>query len=217
MTAATGASIWLGQFAFKHVAYSNELWWQFAFDAKASRYLRASVGVALVVLLFGVAWLLSPAAHRVHAPDEVELATAAAVIATQRSTFPYLAFLRDKALLFNDERTGFVMYGVQGRTWVALGDPVCPPDAVAGLIRKFLERCDDFGGIPVFYEITAQHLHEYADVGLTFVKLGEGARVDLRAFSLEGGHAAKSDRQSVVSRRSMRAFAWSTSRPCQVS
>ena len=191
VTAAIAASAWLGLFAFKHVAYSNELWWQFAFDAEASRYLRASMGMALVLLFFGIAWLLSAASHRVHTPDEHELAAAATVIAAQPSTFPYLAFLRDKALLFNDDRTGFVMYGVHGRTWVALGDPVGPPEAVAGLIRTFLERCDDFGGIPVFYEITAQYLHQYADLGLTFVKLGEGARVDLRAFSVEGGHAAK--------------------------
>ena len=45
------------------------------------------------------------------------------------------------------------MYGVQGRTWVALGDPVGPDEAVSGLIRQFLERCDDFGGVPVFYEV----------------------------------------------------------------
>ena len=52
------------------------------------------------------------------------------------------------------------MYGVQGRTWVALGDPVGPEDrAVGGLIRAFLERCDDFGGVPVFYEIGKTHLH----------------------------------------------------------
>ena len=38
----------------------------------------------------------------------------------------------DKALLFNEARTGFVMYGVQGRTWVAMGDPVGPDDWRAG-------------------------------------------------------------------------------------
>lgn len=34
-------------------------------------------------------------------------------------------------------------------------------------------------------------MHVYADFGLTFVKLGEEARVDLTAFTLEGGHASK--------------------------
>ena len=59
------------------------------------------------------------------------------------------------------------------------------------MIRTFLERCDDFGGVPAFYEVRKEHLHRYADFGLTFVKLGEEARVDLHAFGLEGGHAAK--------------------------
>ena len=61
--AALGASIWLTLFAHQHVAYSHELWWQFAFSAGASRSLRASVGAALVLLIFGVARLVAPAPH----------------------------------------------------------------------------------------------------------------------------------------------------------
>ena len=49
----------------------------------------------------------------------------------------------------------------------------------ADLIRRFLERVDDFDGTPVFYEIGHAGLHRYADFGLTFVKLGEEALVDL--------------------------------------
>jgi phosphatidylglycerol lysyltransferase len=116
---------------------------------------------------------------------------AGTVIARQTATFPNLAYLRDKALLFDQDRKGFVMYGVQGRTWVALRDPVGPADHVVGLIRMFLERCDDFGGVPVFYEVGKEGLHRYADFGLTFVKLGEEARVDLKSFSLDGGQASK--------------------------
>jgi len=191
IVAALCASIWLGLFAHQHVAYSRELWWQFAFGADAARYLRASVGAALVVLLVGVARLVAPAPHEAQMPDDHDLASAACVIANQSWTMPCLVYLRDKALLFNDARTGFVMYGVEGRTWAALGDPVGPPGVVADLIRRFLERCDDFGGTPVFYEVTKEYLHHYADFGLTFVKLGERAAVDLRAFSLEGPRAAK--------------------------
>ena len=98
--------------------------------------------------------------------------------------------------MFNDERTGFVMYAVQGRTWVAMGDPVGPDEACSDLIRRFLERCDDFDGIPVFYEVGRAQLHRYADFGLTFVKVGEEARVDLRAFSVEGPVASRY-RQSI--------------------
>ena len=84
------------------------------------------------------------------------------------------------------------MYAVRGRTWVALGDPVGPSDQAADLVRLFLERCDDFGGVPVFYEIGKDSLHLYADFGLGFVKLGEEARVDLSQFTLIGARAAKS-------------------------
>jgi phosphatidylglycerol lysyltransferase len=67
---------------------------------------------------------------------------------------------------------------------------------VPALIRLFLERCDDFGGTPVFYEIDPEHLHHYADFGLAFVKLGEEARVDLGRFTLEGSDGAR-HRQSM--------------------
>ena len=79
------------------------------------------------------------------------------------------------------------MYGVQGRTWVAMGEPVGPPELQRTLIRRFLERVDDYDGTPVFYEIGHTGLHRYADFGLTFVKLGEEALVNLPAFTLEGG------------------------------
>jgi phosphatidylglycerol lysyltransferase len=191
MIGAVGASVWLGLFAFKHVEYSRELWWQFALQGDASRFLRASVGAAIVLLLVGLARLIGYAPHEAPAPSQADLEDAAKAIAAQTSTFPNLAFLKDKALLFDDTRSAFVMYGVQGRTWAALGDPVGPEERLADVVRLFLERCADFGGSPVFYEVTSAHLHLYADFGLTFVKLGEEAKVDLTQFTLEGAGGAK--------------------------
>ena len=101
-----------------------------------------------------------------------------------------------------------MMYGVQGRTWVALGDPVGPPDRIGTLIRLFLERCDDYGGVPVFYEVGKDQLHHYADFGLTFVKLGEEARVDLAGVLARGRAARRSTgRRSGISRRPAPPFA----------
>jgi phosphatidylglycerol lysyltransferase len=188
---AIGASIWLGLFAFRHVEYSRDLWWQFELHGDASRFLRASVGAAVMLLLFGLARLIGYAPHATPAPTPADLRDAEKAIAAQTQTFPNLAFLKDKALLFDEARSAFVMYAVQGRTWVALGDPVGPEDRGAGLVRLFLERCADFGGVPVFYEVTGRQLHRYADFGLAFVKLGEEALVDLTAFTLEGPEAAK--------------------------
>jgi phosphatidylglycerol lysyltransferase len=191
IVAAVVGSMWLGFFAFKHVEYSNQLWWQFELHGEASRMLRATVGVGVTLVLFAVAMLLGVAPHEISTPTDAELDTAAAVIARQPKTFPQLVFLRDKGLLFDEDRLAFVMYGVQGRTWAALGDPVGPPERIGDMVRLFLERCDDFGGVPVFYEVSSEHLHRYADFGLTFVKLGEEARVDLTRFTLDGGQSRK--------------------------
>ena len=183
---AIGASVWLGFFAFKHVAYSNELWWQFELHGEASRFLRATVGTMVALLLFAVSRIASPARHEADEPTDADLQAADEIIDAQTTASAFLVYLRDKALLFDEQRRGFVMYGVEGRTWVALGDPIGPQDARAGLVRLFLERCDDFAATPVFYEIRKESLHLYADFGLTFVKLGEEAVVDLSQFVLEG-------------------------------
>ncbi len=188
---ALSATAWLGLFAFKHVEYSNELWWQFELRAEASRTLRAGVGAAVTLLLFAFGHLLGRARHHILEPSSDEIDEAGAIIAGQTSTFPYLVYLGDKALLFNEQKSAFVMYGVRGRSWIALGDPVGPADQMSPLIRLFVERCDDYGGIPVFYEISSEHLFRYADVGLTFVRLGEEARVDLSAFTVAGGPARR--------------------------
>ena len=202
VAAALGATVWLGFFSYKHVEYSGYLWWQFELDAEASRFLRGSVGAAAVVLLFAIGRLdparsaRSAAAHRRGSRGRRPADRGPAV------NVPLLVYLRDKALLFDDERRAFVMYAVQGRTWVAMGDPVGPADRLANVIRLFLERCDDFGGVPVFYEVRKEHLHRYADFGLTFAQArGGGASRSERVRT--GGRAAATGpgRRSVVSRR----------------
>jgi len=184
--AALGASIWLGIFVYRHVEYSSALWWQVALQQDAPRFLRASLGAAVTLLSFGIWHLLRPLPHFAEPPSAEELEQANCIIRVQSETLPFLVGLRDKALLFNAKRTAFVMYGVHGRTWVALGDPVGPSTAVPALIRGFVDRADDFGGVPVFYQVRPAQLHHYADLGMAFAKLGENARVPLKAFSLEG-------------------------------
>jgi phosphatidylglycerol lysyltransferase len=191
VVSAIGASIWLWRFAFKHVIYADQLWWQFELHGQASRSLRAAVGAAMVALVFGATRLVRRAPHEVTGPTDGELEDATRIIQAQPDTMPNLVYLRDKGLIFSPDGRAFLMYSVQGRTWVALGDPVGPEDAMPGLIRAFLERCDDFGGAPVFYEVSSKYLHRYADVGLTCVKIGEEARVDLEGWTLEGSAGAK--------------------------
>lgn len=179
-------SVWLGMFAHAHVEYAHELWWQFAFDASAPRFLRATVGAAVLLVAFATARLLRPAVPRPKAPTTKDLETAWQIAAASPETYAWLALLGDKMLLFDDQRTAMVMYAVKGQSWVALGDPVGPPDQRVELAWRFREMCDRYETRPVFYQVGRDNLPIYLDMGLTLLKLGEEARVSLSDFSLEG-------------------------------
>jgi phosphatidylglycerol lysyltransferase len=181
-----GATLWLGFFSFRHVAYSQDLWWQFDLKADAPRFLRAAVASAVVVGAVGIARLLRPAQPAPQLPGPVELERAEAVIARQERTGGNLALLGDKALLFSESGNAFLMYAVEGRSWVAMGDPVGPPGEARELAWRFRELCEQRAAFPVFYEVSTEALPIYLDMGLTLSKLGEEARVPLHDFSLEG-------------------------------
>ena len=180
------SSIWLGFFAYKHVAYSSELWWQFALKGDAPRFLRGAVGATTLLLAMAVSRLLRPAPRDPDLPGQAALQLARAVITESSSPMTNLALLGDKALLFDDQQRGFVMYGIIGRTWVALGDPAGPAELARDLAWKYRELVERHGGLPVFYEVGTTMLPAYLDMGLTLYKLGEEANVPLPEFTLDG-------------------------------
>jgi phosphatidylglycerol lysyltransferase len=181
------SSVWLGFFAYRHVAYSNELWWRFALLADAPRFLRATVGALAVTLLFAAIRLLRPATAEVAPPSSEELERAASVAARSPRTYANLSLLGDKSLLFNDSGTAFVMFRVERGSWVSMGDPVGPADEAEELVWRFYEMADQHGDRAVFYQVTPEYLHLYLELGFGLLKLGEEARVHLPEFSLEGG------------------------------
>ncbi len=130
-------SIWLGIFSYKHVDYSSKLWWQFALEGDAPRFLRATVGATILLLLLTMARLLGPAPKDPKPPGPDELNLARRIIDLSPLTMPNLALLGDKELLFDERNAGFVMYGIEGRAWVAMGDPVGPPEVARELAWKY--------------------------------------------------------------------------------
>lgn len=177
---------WLGYFSFKHVEYSHDLWWRFTFRADASRVLRAFVGAVAVLLFFAAARLMRPAPAEPTLPTAEELERAVALASAAPNTSAHLAALGDKSLLFSESGRSFLMYGIVGRSWVALGDPIGPLEEHAELLWRFREEVDLYGGWTVFYEVGTQNLPLYLDLGLTLVKVGEEAHVALDTFSLDG-------------------------------
>ena len=185
-------SIWIGFVAFRNVAYDGALWWEFTYHGDAPRFLRATVGVA-ITLLVALAYRLinRPASDSSPATAE-DLQRARAVVGRSPSAQANLALIGDKRFLFNADGTGFVMYGTQGRSWIAMGDPIVTrKEDAAGLIWQFKELVDQHAGVPAFYEISSQNLPLYLDAGFSMVKLGEEACVDLASFSLEGAKNQK--------------------------
>lgn len=178
---------WLTYFSYRHEEYSRDLWWRFAFMASAPRSLRAAVGALIAVLIYAFAKILHPLSPRPVAGNAMDIEKALPIIQGSPESYANLALLKDKALLFSGSGRAFIMYTINGRSWIAMGDPIGPKTEWQELAWQFCELCDRFGGWPVFYEVGQQNLHVYIDLGMTLVKLGEEGRVDLNAFSLVGG------------------------------
>jgi phosphatidylglycerol lysyltransferase len=178
-------------FAYRHVRYGKELWWQFAFQASAPRSLRALLLAVVIAAAYGLWRVLRPAPPRFSAPQEADVERVAQLIENGEDTTANLALLGDKNLLFNKERTACIMFQSSGNSWVAMGDPIGPAALGESLAWEFLEDCDGMAVVPVFYQVTPQRLPLYIDLGLNLSKLGEEARVPLADFSLSG--AARAD------------------------
>jgi phosphatidylglycerol lysyltransferase len=183
---AVASTLWLGLFAYRRVSYSPELWWHFSFGGDAPRFLRASLAVALVAFAFSMRKLLHPASPEPQLALPEELGAAAAIAREAEAPTGYLVLLGDKSLLWNEPRSAFLMYGVQRRSWIAMGDPVGPVAEARELAWRFFEEADRHNGWPVFYQVRADHLPLYVELGLRLLKIGEEARVDADAFTLSG-------------------------------
>jgi len=183
---ALACSVLLGYMAYGDSALDGELWWVFTFEDEASRFLRATVGTLVVVLFIAALRLMRSATPRYAPPSEGDMETVRALVAKAPETPAYLALLRDKSFLVSSGNDGFLMYGICGRSWVSMGDPVGPPAARAELAWRFREMVDLYAGWTVFYQAGKENLPLYLDLGLSLIKIGEEARVPLPAFSLAG-------------------------------
>jgi phosphatidylglycerol lysyltransferase len=179
-------STWILFFAFRDVAYTHDLWWEFEFDATAPRALRAMVGMCVLAVALGLWNLLRAPKGTVEKPTAEDLARAAAIVARQDRGEAGLVLMGDKSLLFSSSGESFLMYAKRGRSWIGLFDPVGPREEWQELVWRFVELASAHGGRAAFYQVRADSLPIYLDAGLKIMKLGESARVDLADFALAG-------------------------------
>ncbi|HSR41138.1 MAG TPA: bifunctional lysylphosphatidylglycerol flippase/synthetase MprF, partial [Longimicrobiales bacterium] len=180
-------TVWLGLFVHRRVDLTADLWWEFALRGDAPRFLRASVGVAVLLLGYGLSRLLRPAPPEPRAWSEAgSAAEVEAMVGASDRAHAALVYLGDKQVLPSAGMRGFVMYAIEGRSWIALGDPLGELEEFDELIRRFRELAHRHAGWPVFYQARPEFLPLYADVGLGAVKLGEEAYVPLEGLTLDG-------------------------------
>ncbi len=189
--ATLGAVIWLGLFSYEHVAYRNELWWQVALQGGTSRFLRAAAGVSVLAFLF-LAWNWLRPLHtppdNAPRPEEIREIIAAADTARPDAA---LALAGDKRFHFSPSRRSFIMFGVRGSSWIAMGEPVGLAEEIPSLVWSFREAADAAGAGIVFYGAGRDFLPLAVELGLSVQKIGETAIVTLPEFSLEGSDRSR--------------------------
>ncbi|WP_234419350.1 bifunctional lysylphosphatidylglycerol flippase/synthetase MprF [Sphingomonas sp. EC-HK361] len=186
--AAIAMSVWAGFFAYKRIPYSDDLWWRFALKGNAPRFLRASFGAGVLLAATALWHLL--AAHRPRAiadilPDDV----AQAAFARSPRSDANLALTGDKRFLLSAAHDAFLMYRVQGRSWIVMGDPVGPRAAWDELLWALRRRAHGERGRICVFQASEAMLPLFVDLGLQPMKYGEEARVDLTRFTLAGPRA----------------------------
>jgi phosphatidylglycerol lysyltransferase len=184
------ATLCIGFFAQRHVEYANVLWWTFAVDGDAPRTLRAALVIVLLAAAYVTSNLLRPARPLRARPSYDDIALAKTILRFEDDTLGQVALSGDKRLLFASSGDAFLMYQVIGRSWIALGDPVGRTDPGEELVWRFRELSDHHGGRAAFYQVSAERLSVYIDLGLVPLKLGEEARVAVDDFRLESSAMA---------------------------
>jgi phosphatidylglycerol lysyltransferase len=183
---ALAATIWILFFAYRFVDFDQHLWTSFTLEGDVSRSLRGATVALVLAAVVALAQLLRPPPATPHPATPEELERARPIIARHGSATAMLAFTGDKALFFDRTGEAFLMYAVQGRSWVVMGEPVGPKERWAELLWDFHAQVDRHGGRTVFYQVGPDALPWLLDLGLRPIKIGENARVRLAAFDLTG-------------------------------
>ncbi|WP_132872280.1 bifunctional lysylphosphatidylglycerol flippase/synthetase MprF [Seleniivibrio woodruffii] len=184
--------VWLGFFSYKHVEYRNDLWWTFTVNDEAPRFLRTMVGIFTFSLALLLYKFMLPS-KRVQDDTNLSQDEILGIVKKSRDASSYLALLPDKKFLTGNKSSAFIMYGVEGRNFISMGDPVSATeddDEIEELILNFRKLSRHHGCGAVFYEVGTENIPHYIDAGFRIYKIGEEARVLLDTFSVEGKHWA---------------------------
>src|SRR3989344_2222760 len=179
----------IGLWSFQNADYGDLPWWRVMADEDAARSLRAWAGAAPALLAFGIWRLFSSAAPPpIVGEGEPDFERVRKILATAEGSRPPsdLALLGDKRFLFSPSGESFLMFGVRGRSWIALGSTVGRRDERMELLWRFRELADAHAARPGFYNLEPDDLPDVVELGFAIQKMGEASISPLESFTIEG-------------------------------
>jgi phosphatidylglycerol lysyltransferase len=160
------------------------------------RYFADSIYlVAIITTGYSFLMLIRPVLARHHALPGERARAWGIVRAYGHTSLARLTLLDDKLYFFSPGGS-MVAYVVEGRSAVALGDPIGHVSDALGCIQGFKDFCSRNDWLTVFYQVLPDYLSLYTGLGLRSIQIGQEGAVDLVAFNLQGGER-KSIRTSV--------------------
>jgi phosphatidylglycerol lysyltransferase len=153
-----------------------------AVTERADWFLGTLPVVAYALVIIGLTQLLRPVlAPRAATADRERLHEL--INSCGRNYISHLAVHGASSYRWLDD-FGCVAYTLRGRTALALGDPIAPPDRLEQGARDFVAYCDRQDWIAAFYQVDEPN--PYRSLGLTLVPVGIEAIVRPDDFALGG-------------------------------
>lgn len=169
-----------------------EPWWEVVTRTGRAGALGVATALAGLALLLGVWRLLGPVHRPSAAPSEGDMKRVREILGQTQALHldAFLALMTDKAIIFSPSGRSFVMYRSVSDRWIAMGDPVGPPEDRRDAIAAFVAAADAQGVSPAFYGVEQECLPDLVASGFATFKIGESASVSTSGFSLEGRQRA---------------------------
>ena len=142
--------------------------------------------IGVVTLLYALWMLLRPVLLQEKATPEERKKARKIIEKYGRSSLARFALLDDKSYYFSPSGCSVIAYVPEGRSAIALGDPIGPEEDRREAIASFHEFCDRNDWQPAFYQTLPADLELYESLGFKTLKIGEEAVVDLQTFTLQG-------------------------------
>ncbi|MBC2856781.1 MAG: bifunctional lysylphosphatidylglycerol flippase/synthetase MprF [Cetobacterium sp.] len=183
--------IYIGLFSHKNALFVYDTFWRFNIYDETPKFARGILGAILVFCCFFlVKFIFKEPNNEILTPEDFET-NLRNCIEKSSNTTGYLALLKDKQIIFDPDKKSFIMFGRSGDSLISMGEPIGDEESFGETIWTFYNYCKEQHKNIVFYEIGNKNLDFYLDIGLSFLKIGEYAVVNLSTFTLEGSEMRK--------------------------